>query len=230
MEPTSNCSSASGGARFAGAATIMQAVESQKVILYQTDLRGQWPEGAAKRFAARLPYPRRLALRPSQDIGRRASLAGVALAVRALGELLQRKVAPGEIRFARGEKPRLVPPAVSATEVAAADFSISHSGPWVACAALAGGSVGLDVEMGTDERIADWVVREATLKAGGEGLRGVRALRELAVAEGCIRWRGASWQLQRLEGFAGAAACIVCDAALAPIERRHIVLHALFDS
>lgn len=36
-----------------------------------------------------------------------ASLAGIALALRALSQLLARAVAPGEIVFAQGEKPRL---------------------------------------------------------------------------------------------------------------------------
>jgi len=43
VEPMSNCSSASGGWVCAGAAAVMQAVESQTLILYHTDLRGEWP-------------------------------------------------------------------------------------------------------------------------------------------------------------------------------------------
>ncbi|MBV8306682.1 MAG: hypothetical protein JO274_04315, partial [Gammaproteobacteria bacterium] len=121
----------------------MQAIESQNVILYQADLRGQWPEGAARAFTAQLPYARRLALRRRSSTGR-ASLAGIALALRALSELLGRNVRADEIVFAHGEKPRLARPlalAVGASRLPLpratlcedvtiqADFSISHTGP-----------------------------------------------------------------------------------------------------
>jgi hypothetical protein len=219
----------------------MQAVESQSLILYQTDLRGQWPEAAARAFAARLPYARRLAL-GSGSAASRASLAGIALALRALARLLGRRVRAGEIFFARGTKPRLAPPAMLAAgeaqcarrglaphdEHAVPDFSISHAGPWVACAALAGGRVGLDLEMGSDERIAQWVLREAMLKASGEGLRALREVQDLAVHEGRVRFRGESWQVQRLAGFEGASACIVCSREVAAVESHVLAPAELF--
>ncbi|TLY97322.1 MAG: hypothetical protein E6K38_04515 [Gammaproteobacteria bacterium] len=61
----------------------MQAVESQTLILYHTDLRGQWPAAAARALAARLPYGKRLAL-GADERQQHASLAGIALALRAL--------------------------------------------------------------------------------------------------------------------------------------------------
>jgi 4'-phosphopantetheinyl transferase len=202
----------------------MQAIESENLILYQTDLRGQWPELAARDFAARLPYARRLALRASSSVSR-ASLAGMALALRALTQLLGRSVLPSEMVFAHGQKPRLaVRPAATAGE----DFSISHAGPWVACAALARGRVGLDIEMGTDERIAAWVVREAVLKASGEGLRALRETQELLVQDARVRWRGEVWQVRRLEEFAGASACLVCNLEAAAVERHTLALAELF--
>ncbi|HVN45976.1 MAG TPA: hypothetical protein VMT66_12165 [Steroidobacteraceae bacterium] len=211
----------------------MQAVETQKLILYHTDLRGQWPEEAANALAARLPYARRLALRrlalPRLRGAHRPSLAGIALAVRALGELLRRRISAGEIRFGLGEKPRLVRTAAPLAAEATVDFSISHSGPWVACAALAGGSVGLDLEMGTDERIADWVALEATLKASGHGLRAVREFRERVLRRGAASAHGTAWRMLRLDGFAGASACVVCDRDVAAIETRHVALAELFD-
>ncbi len=242
MEPTSNCSSASGGERFAGAAAIMQAIESQNLILYQTDLRGQWPAASARAFAARLPYARRLALRSDTQAGR-ASLAGIALAVRALTQLLGRTVAAGEIVFAQGEKPRLAartalvagePPPVRErvtprAESTAADFSISHAGPWVACAALARGRVGLDIEVGTSQHIADWVVREATLKASGEGLRALEEFRPVTVHEGRLHWRGELWRVQGLGGFDGASACVVCNLGVGAVETHAIALAELFE-
>src|SRR5437762_11811578 len=79
----SNCSSGSGGWVCADAAAIMQAVESQTLILYHTDLRGQWPAAAARALAARLPYGKRLAL-GADEPQQHASPAGIALALRAL--------------------------------------------------------------------------------------------------------------------------------------------------
>ena len=198
----------------------MQAIERENLILYQTDLRGQWPQKAAAAFARRLPYVRRLAL-SSSAFPNQASLAGIALALRALAALVGRTVEPREILFQQGEKPRLAPPA--------ADFSISHAGPWAACAALLQGRVGLDVEVGADARIADFVVREALLKASGEGLRGFSDIRELNVHEGRLGWRGAQWHLRRLESFEGACACVVTSREVRALETHTMALEELFD-
>ena len=203
----------------------MQAIESQNLILYQTDLRGQWPQGPARAFAARLPYARRLAL-SSGSAAAHASLAGIALALRALTRLLGRCVHPGEMLFAQGEKPRLAPDIERAT----ADFSISHAGPWVACAALARGRIGLDLEMGTDERITDWVLREAALKASGEGLRALHEMQDVSVHGGRLSWRGELWHVRRPAGFAGASACIVSSDEIAAVESNALGLAELFVS
>ena len=144
--------------------------------------------------------------------------------------------------FAQGAKPRLAPPAalaagetrlaprrlVQGADGTAVDFSISHAGAWVACAALARGRVGLDLEMGTDERIAHWVLREAMLKASGEGLRALREVQDLAVHEGRVRWGGESWHVQRLGGFDGASACIVCSREIAALESHALSPAELF--
>jgi len=207
----------------------MQAIESENLILYQTDLRGQWPQAAARAFAARLPYARRLAL-GSSSAAAHASLAGTALALHALAPLLGRRVHPGEILFVQGAKPRLAPPAALAAGEArlAIDFSISHTGHWVACAALARGRVGLDLEIGSDERIAEWVLREALLKASGEGLRALHEVQDLTVHEGRVRWRGETWQVRRPREFVGASACIVCSREPAAFESTALSLVELF--
>ena len=180
----------------------MQAVESETLILYHTDLRGEWPRDAARALAARLPYGKRLATRADSP-GARASLAGIALALRALSALTGRAVRPGEIVFARGAKPRLAH--------ACPDFSISHSGPWVGCAAVRSGRVGFDVEMGSGERIVSWVAREAALKACGAG---IRALREVRLSAGRASCRGELLYARALQLFPGAAACVMTSLAV----------------
>jgi phosphopantetheinyl transferase len=217
----------------------MQAVESETLTLYHTELRGQWPQESARALAARLPYVRRLAAGRS-TIEARSSLAGIALALRALSRLLGRAVAPGEIVFARGEKPRLASPSALAAgaggsqravravpHTSGADFSIAHAGPWVACAAFAGGLVGLDVEMGTDARITDWVVREAALKATGLGLRAMRDVHALEWGAHEAWWRGERWHLSRLDLFPGASACVLSNAP-ATVETHAVAVAELF--
>jgi hypothetical protein len=201
----------------------MQAVESETLILYHTDLRGQWPREGAAALAARLPYGKRLTVRAAHADAP-ATLAGIALALRALTQLLDRAVAASELVFAQGQKPRLrraAPPG------AAPDFSISHSGPWVACAAVSRGQVGLDVEMGSEPRIAEWVAREAALKAVGAGVRELRTLDALCWQDGRAHWRGSEWHLRRLEEFTGACACVVSSVMLGAVQHRGIGLAEL---
>jgi hypothetical protein len=220
----------------------MQAVESETLILYHTDLRGQWPEAAARAFTGRLPYGRRLALRAG-GAPQRASLAGIALALHALTRLLGRRVRAGELVFAAGRKPCLAqhgeraaaaaagaPLAVAAARHSAApDFSISHAACWVGCAALTRGRVGFDVEADRAPRSADWVVREALLKASGAGLGAAREVSTLEVHDGCVDWRAVRWYVQRPELFAGACACVVSEVAVRRIEAQRLALAELFD-
>jgi phosphopantetheinyl transferase len=195
----------------------MQAVESQNLILYHTDLRGQWPEDGAARLAARLPYAKRLEVR-AHPARAPATLAGIALALRALGELTGRRLGPVEIAFPQDGKPHLLPPG-------GPDFSISHSGPWVGCAALAHGSVGFDLESGSEARLADWAAREAVLKALGANLTEARFV---ALESGGAQCRGQRLYAQPLALFAGAAACVMTSLPVAHIEARSWALAELF--
>src|ERR1700730_10802816 len=230
VEPISNCSSASGGWVCADAAAVMQAVESETLILYHTDLRGEWPREAARALAARLPYGKRLATRADSP-GARASLAGIALALRALSALTGRAVGPGEMRFAQGAKPRLAQ--ACAARAAAADeqgalrpdFSVSHSGPWVGCAAVRCGRVGFDVEMGSGERIASFVAREAALKACGAG---IRALHEVRLSAGRASCRGELLYAHALQVFPGAAACVMTSLPVPEPGTHALSLEELF--
>jgi hypothetical protein len=217
VEPTSNWDSASGGWVFAGAAAVMQAVESQTLILYHTDLRDQWPEEAGRALALRLPYLKRLSVASGTDAAR-ATLAGIALALRALGAVLGRPVAVSEIVFAAHAKPRLA-------AQAAADFSIAHSGSLVGCAAVRGAQVGFDVEHGTGERLDNWVAREATVKAAGMGMR---AVNEVRLARGGALCRGTRWYGRALDAFPGATACVMTSIEVAAVQLHPLALADLF--
>lgn len=200
----------------------MQAVESQTLILYHTDLRGQWPEEAARALAVRLPYAKRLEV-AAHAARAPATLAGVALALRALGRLRGARVAPGELAFPDGGKPHLARPApVAGGET---DFSISHSGPWVGCAAAAHGLVGFDLEHGTGARFAAWAAREAALKACGAGLAQAR---DVELTERGARCRGTALYAMALELFPGAAACIMTSLPVGRLEAQALTLAELF--
>ncbi len=196
----------------------MQAVESQTLILYHTDLTDHWPEEAARALAARLPYLKRLSV-ASGSAAARASLAGIALALRALAAVVGRTVLASEIVFAQDAKPRLGSPG------AQADFSIAHSAALVGCAAVRGAQVGFDVEQGTDEHLDDWVAREATVKAAGLGMR---AVSEVTLEGAVALCRGARWYGRRLDAFPGATACIMSSAPLAALQVRRLALAELF--
>jgi phosphopantetheinyl transferase len=213
----SNCSPASGASEFAVAATVMQAVESQSVILYHTDLRGQWPQELAAGLAAQLPYAKRLEV-SAHPARAAATLAGIALALRALAALTGRTLRPAEIAFPQDGKPHLLP-------AGGADFSIAHSGPWVGCAAVARGSVGFDVEFGSETRLADWAAREAALKAVGADLAEARRVELDAAGALC---RGQHLHAQPLALFAGARACVMTSIPCGRIEARSWALAELF--
>ena len=152
----------------------------------------------------------------------RATLAGLALALGALTRALGRDVHISELQFAPDEKPRL---GQTHSAGAAADFSIAHSGPYVGCAALCGGRVGLDVEVGEDERLESWVAREAVVKAAGLGMR---AIQDVELCGALARCRGEHWHARRLEQFTGAAACVMTSVAVAAVEARQVPLAELF--
>ncbi len=196
----------------------MQAVESQTLILYHTDLRDQWPEGGGRALAAQLPYLKRLAV-GSGSAAARASLAGIALALRALSAVLGRPVAARELVFAAGAKPRLAAGGIEA------DFSIAHSGSFVGCAALRGAEVGFDLEQGTDARLENWVAREAAVKAAGIGMR---AVDEVMLEGGDALCRGRRWRGRPLPDFPGTTACLMTSVELAALHLQSLPLADLF--
>ncbi|HEV2227672.1 MAG TPA: hypothetical protein VGR86_01840 [Steroidobacteraceae bacterium] len=171
-----------------------------------------------------MPYAKRLEV-AARAAAAPATLAGVALAVRALTEVTGATVAPGELAFPDGGKPRLARTAAAAAE--APDFSISHSGPWVGCAAVAHGLVGFDVELGTGARLEAWAAREAALKACGARLEEAR---EVELTEGGALCRGARLAALPLELFAGAAACVMTSLPVGRLAARALTLAELFAS
>lgn len=195
----------------------MQAVESQNLILYYTDLRAHWPEERARDLTNSLPYLKRLSVSSDTDAAR-ASLAGIALALRTLGALLSRPVRAAEIVFAPQEKPRLA-------GCEGVDFSIAHSGALVGCAAVRGAQVGFDLEQGTDARLNGWVAREATVKAAGLGMRAVGEVELSAAGALC---RGAHWYGRALDAFPGATAWLMTSIAGFSLEVRSLALAELF--
>lgn len=200
----------------------MQAVESQTLILYHTDLRGQWPEEAARALAARLRYAKRLEV-AAHGARARETLAGVALALRALAHLTGAPVAPGALAFPEGGKPHLARSPNDAAEPP--DFSISHSGPWVGCAAVACGLVGFDLEQGSDARLAAWAAREAALKACGAGLAEAR---EVELSADAARCRGVALRARTLEIFPDAVACVMTSLPVGAVAARSLALAELF--
>jgi phosphopantetheinyl transferase len=200
----------------------MQAVESQTLILYHTDLRGQWPEEAARALAAKLPYGKRLEV-GANGARARETLAGIALALRAIAHLTGVPVSPGALAFPEGGKPHVARSGDGAANPP--DFSISHSGHRVGCAAVASGLVGFDLEEGSDARLAAWAAREAALKACGAGLAEAR---DVELSAGAARCRGVALRGRDLTIFADAVACVMTSVPVDAVEARGVALAELF--
>ncbi|MDE2138596.1 MAG: hypothetical protein KGJ68_14280, partial [Gammaproteobacteria bacterium] len=105
------------------------------------------------------------------------------------------------------------------------DFSISHSGPWVGCAAVAHGLVGFDLEEGTEARLGEWAAREAALKACGAGIAEARAVELTADGAYC---RGVLLSARRVGFFPGAVACAMTSLPVGRIETHALPLAELF--
>jgi phosphopantetheinyl transferase len=214
----------------------MQVTENDTAILYYSQLRGDWPEERAARFLRTLAYAKRLAT-DVQEIEGRQTLAGVSLARRALSALLGREIAGRDFVFPDGSKPH-VP--------GAPDFSIAHSGVWVGCAAVARGRIGFDVECeraGIEQTVRllctpeearaltpraaleRWVATEAALKAHGAS---VREAQKVEFYEGRGFFRGELLHRVDVEGFEGAAACVMTSQGVRGVETVFVPLAELF--
>jgi len=79
--------------------------------------------------------------------------------------------------------------------------------------------------MGSGERIATFVAREAALKACGAG---IGALPEVRLSAGRASCRGELWHAHTLGLFAGAAACVMTSLAVPEPAARALSLEELF--
>jgi len=149
-------------------------------------------------------------------------VAGRALLRRALGAVLG--VAPPAVRLRErpGLGPQLVHP--DAFEVG---FSISHSGPWIACAVSLETAVGLDIERVDPARDVPGLAEQAfgpavaaQLAACGEPERSEGFYRLWCAHEARIKLGAPSSRMIhfRHEGVCGALACALAPAADPPIE------------
>jgi phosphopantetheinyl transferase len=216
----------------------MQVTEKDAVILFYSDLRGEWPEAAAAWFLRSLPYAKRLLVGAQGPDGHK-TLAGVSLARRALAAIMGHEVAARDFMFPDGGKP-YVPGAV--------DFSIAHSGPWVGCAVAASGRIGFDVECqrpGIEQTVRllvspveaphltprsaleRWVATEAALKAFGASLREASAV-EFRGAHAFFR--GEPLYRGEVDVFTDAAACVMTSQRASCVDVREVPLSELFPS
>lgn len=214
----------------------MQGNEATQIVLFYSDLRERWPQEEAARLQRSLPYAKRLSTRT--DFPQvRATLAGIALALQVLRHLAARAVDARELRFPAGGKPYAD---------SLPDFSVSHSGDWVACAAASRGRIGLDIEAARalepcalrlvapeegsgpfreTEALRLWAAKEAALKAVGASLAEAAAVR---VGETFVAWRGQYLFRRNLETFAPDAACIVTSEPAGEIAIRRLELEEAF--
>jgi phosphopantetheinyl transferase len=178
-------------------------------ILAYVGLPGQLPPPIAAQLRAAVPYGRRMRLAPGA--AGIASLLGIALVRRLLGEVSGEPAASITLQFPYREKP---------FSPNGAEFSLSHSGAWLAAVACASARVGLDIEVaaptdghvGTARRdLAEWTAREATVKARGMSLD---AIHEVQVHDTHCQWQQERWCLARPEGPAGLMTAVASERAL----------------
>jgi 4'-phosphopantetheinyl transferase len=187
------------------------------MLLWLADI-GTLPDAALAPYAEWLGEGERQRLaRFLRPLRRRQFIAARALLRLALARLLG--VAPQAIVLEErpGNAPLLTAPALSG-----AGFSISHSGPWVACAASLQGAVGLDIECVDASRdvlaLADQALGRPAMAAlqALEGDRRIAAFYEMwCLHEAAIKLGrpGAADHVYTHPGLALALRCAEAQAA-----------------
>jgi len=168
-----------------------------------------------------LPYAKRLELEARDAAGRRAGLAGIALALAVLGRLRGSPVRAAELAFPQGGKPALP---------GGPDFSITHAGDAVGVAAVPTGSVGFDLEPCVDEagraRLERWTATEAVLKAAGRGVRDAAAV-ELSPALDRARLEGREYWVRAVDAGDAYVARLATDRSIVRVDLERDALSAL---
>lgn len=164
-----------------------------------------------------LPYAHRLELERRAPEARRASLAGLGLALRATARMTRQEFPPRAFTFPRDNKPRLV---------GGPFFSISHSSSCVTCIVCADTDCGIDIEdaqesadAGTLTKLQRWTATEAALKAAGLGLRAAGQV-ELEASLGAAVVGNERFELQRLDAVPGTVCHVAARRALRLIVER----------
>lgn len=145
-------------------------------MVLHADLPAQREPGRESSLLESLPYGHRLELERRSPEQRRASLAGLELALAGLERITGLRVQPASLQFPQGGKPRVA---------GGPCFSVSHCTSRVGVAFVDDGEVGFDVEAraaagGGPARVStraahsptleQWTAIEAVLKAMGTGL------------------------------------------------------------
>jgi len=197
-------------------------------------LHGRLPPGpvdeAYARLLARLPYAKRHELERRDPQARRASLAGIGLALHGIALLSGSPAEPRGLMFPTGGKP-YVP--------GGPRFSISHGEHHVGVALSRECEVGFDLEetpgSGTasgaardmdaaHRRLVRWTATEAVLKAAARGLRAVGAV-ELA-GDGTAGHIGASTFRLAPVAIAGTVAHLATDVPITSLSVQEVPLSA----
>jgi phosphopantetheinyl transferase len=146
------------------------------VLVMHARLRGGAVPEALTRLLDQLPYAKRLDLERRDPGARRASLAGLWLALEGAARLRGCEVDVASLRFPADGKPYLE---------GGPHFSISHSPQHVAAAVCESVEIGLDLEevdagsgdsLAARQKLQRWTATEAVLKAAGRGLREARSV------------------------------------------------------
>lgn len=158
-----------------------------------------------------LPYARRLELARRHSEARHASLAALGMVLMAAERVSGRCYPPSALRFPTDGKPALR---------GGPCFSVSHTDSSVACLTSLASACGLDIEevdvqadSATLLKLERWTANEAALKAAGQGLRHVHAVKLGAACDVAVV-RNDRFVLQALHAVPGCVGHVASPAGL----------------
>jgi 4'-phosphopantetheinyl transferase len=200
-------------------------------IIYYRSLDGSLAAALRARWLVRLPYGKRREVERSSAGAASATLAGIDLLAHAARALGYPAFDAGQLEFPARGKPRWP---------GGPEFSISHAGGYVACAAARGARVGIDLEvrgrvrpevlrrvasaaeLARFGRHADgatrlWTRKEAVVKAEGGSVFEAAAV---VVHEDSADFRGRRWYFAGPEQLAECALALAIEIPEALVELR----------